>query len=142
MKTKDRPNGKTEEQAKDTVRALAALAQETRLGVFRLLVQQGPSGMAAGEVAAALEIAPATLSFHLKELSNAGLVVARQDGRFIYYSADFAAMNGLIEFLTENCCAADCGPGGSCQPSSSRINARTGDTRSAKARARKQVAKS
>ena len=90
------------------VTALAALAQATRLAVFRALVQQGPSGLAAGEIAAKLDIAPATLSFHLKELSRAGLVLARQDGRFIFYAADFAAMNELLEFLTENCCAADC----------------------------------
>jgi DNA-binding transcriptional ArsR family regulator len=109
---------------KDVVRALAALAQETRLAVFRLLVQQGPSGMAAGEIAATLDIAPATLSFHLKELSHAGLVGARQDGRFIFYSADFSAMNGLVDFLTENCCAADCGPGASCRPAKSSAKPR------------------
>jgi DNA-binding transcriptional ArsR family regulator len=107
-------------ETKQTVRALAALAQDTRLAVFRLLVQQGPSGMAAGEIAVALQISPATLSFHLKELSHAGLVLSRQDGRFIFYSADFDAMNGLLAFLTENCCAADCGscsPPTACKPS-------------------------
>ncbi|HUL67890.1 MAG TPA: metalloregulator ArsR/SmtB family transcription factor [Burkholderiaceae bacterium] len=92
----------------DAVIALAAMAQGTRLAVFRLLVQQGPTGLAAGEIAAKLDLAPATLSFHLKELNRAGLVKPRQDGRFIYYAADFAAMNELIGFLTENCCAADC----------------------------------
>jgi DNA-binding transcriptional ArsR family regulator len=101
------------------VSALAALAQDTRLAVFRLLVQQGPSGLAAGEIAAALAIAPATLSFHLKELAHARLVRARQQGRFIYYSADFAMMNDLLAFLTENCCGADgtaaaCNPAGAC----------------------------
>jgi DNA-binding transcriptional ArsR family regulator len=100
----------------EAVRALAALAQDTRLAVYRLLVQQGPSGMAAGEIAASLRISPATLSFHLKELSHAGLVVSRQEGRFIFYSADFTAMNQLLAFLTENCCAADCGP---CTPAQS-----------------------
>ena len=100
----------------NAVRALGALAQETRLGVFRLLVQQGPSGMAAGEVAEHLAIAPATLSFHLKELSHAGLVTSRQDGRFIFYAANFPAMNDLLAYLTENCCVADCGPGASCAP--------------------------
>jgi ArsR family transcriptional regulator len=94
----------------DAVAALAALAQETRLAVYRLLVQQGPSGMAAGEIAAAVKTAPATLSFHLKELAHAGLVTARQEGRFVYYAANFGAMNDLLCFLTENCCAADCGP--------------------------------
>src|SRR5262249_11759635 len=92
----------------DVVMALAAMAQATRLAVFRLLVQQGPTGLAAGEIAAKLDLAPATLSFHLKELNRAGLVKPRQDGRFIYYAADFAAMNELIGFLTENCCAGDC----------------------------------
>jgi ArsR family transcriptional regulator len=95
-------------ESNDVVTALAALAQGTRLAVFRLLVQQGPTGLAAGEIAAKLAIAPATLSFHLKELSRAGLVGTRQDGRFIFYAADFAAMNELLGFLTENCCAADC----------------------------------
>jgi DNA-binding transcriptional ArsR family regulator len=107
-------------KTKETVRALAALAQDTRLAVFRLLVQQGPSGMAAGEIAVALEISPATLSFHLKELSHAGLVLSRQEGRFVFYSANFDAMNGLLAFLTENCCAADCGPyspATACKPS-------------------------
>jgi DNA-binding transcriptional ArsR family regulator len=93
------------------VRALSAIAQETRLAVFRLLVQQGPTGLAAGEIAARLGLAPATLSFHLKELSHAALVTMRQDGRFIYYAADFDSMNTLVRFLTENCCAAD---GASC----------------------------
>lgn len=95
-------------ETNDVVAALAALAQGTRLAVFRLLVQQGPTGLAAGEIASKLDIAPATLSFHLKELNRAGLVKPRQDGRFIYYAADFPAMNELIGFLTENCCAADC----------------------------------
>jgi DNA-binding transcriptional ArsR family regulator len=111
-------------KTKDMVRSLAALAQETRLAVFRLLVQQGPSGMAAGEIAAALALSPATLSFHLKELAHAGLVLARPEGRFIFYSADFDAMNALSGFLTENCCAADCGPGASCQPASTRATKR------------------
>ncbi len=97
-------------KTKDAVVALAALAQATRLAVYRLLVQQGPSGLAAGEIASRLDIAPATLSFHLKELSHAGLVTSRQDGRFVYYAAQFEAMNELVAFLTENCCAADCGP--------------------------------
>jgi ArsR family transcriptional regulator, arsenate/arsenite/antimonite-responsive transcriptional repressor len=98
----------------DAVTALAALAQDTRLAVYRLLVQQGPSGLAAGEIAGQLGIAPATLSFHLKELAHGGLVSSRQDGRFIFYAANFDAMNALVAFLTENCCAADCGP--SCTP--------------------------
>jgi DNA-binding transcriptional ArsR family regulator len=102
-------------KAKNAVTALAALAQHTRLAVYRLLVQQGPSGMAAGEIAAALGLPPATLSFHLKELAHAGLVRARQDGRFVFYSADFAAMNALLGYLSENCCAADAGPDTGCK---------------------------
>ena len=87
------------------VTRLAALAQASRLSVFRLLVEEGPDGMAAGEIAERLGVAPNTLSFHLKELSNAGLLKSRPEGRFIYYAPDFKAMNGLLEYLTENCCA-------------------------------------
>ncbi|HEY4370750.1 MAG TPA: metalloregulator ArsR/SmtB family transcription factor [Burkholderiales bacterium] len=106
-------------ETKTAVTALAALAQETRLAIFRLLVQHGPSGMAAGEIGAELGLAPATLSFHLKELSHAGLAVARPEGRYVFYSADFARMNDLVGYLTENCCARDgssCGPGMVCAP--------------------------
>ena len=84
--------------------ALNGLAQDTRLAIFRLLVERGPEGLAAGDIAEALGLANATLSFHLKELAHAGLVSARQAGRFIYYTANFATMNGLIAYLTENCC--------------------------------------
>jgi ArsR family transcriptional regulator, arsenate/arsenite/antimonite-responsive transcriptional repressor len=100
-------------KSSQAVVALAALAQETRLNVYRLLVQQGESGLAAGEIAASLDVSPATLSFHLKELSHAGLVRSRQEGRFVYYSADFAAMTNLLAYLTENCCGdgVSCGPG-------------------------------
>lgn len=107
----------------DAVAALAALAQETRLAVYRLLVEQGSVGMSAGEIAERIGIAPAALSFHLKELSHARLVKSRQDGRFVFYSADFAAMTRLLAFLTENCCAADggqCGPA-ACAPSASSL---------------------
>jgi ArsR family transcriptional regulator, arsenate/arsenite/antimonite-responsive transcriptional repressor len=97
------------------VTRLAALAQETRLAIFRLLVQKGPEGLCAGDIQAKLKLAPATLSFHLKELSNAGLLGARQDGRFIYYAADYASMNALLGYLTENCCAGEaCDP--ACAP--------------------------
>lgn len=89
------------------VKALAALAQPTRLAIYRLLVEQGPEGMAAGEVAAKLKAAPATLSFHFRTLSHAGLVESRQEGRFVYYSANFSAMNGMVDYLTENCCGGD-----------------------------------
>lgn len=86
------------------VRALAALAQESRLAVFRLLVQKGPEGVHAGDIATRLKLAPATLSFHLKELARAGLIRARPEGRHIRYAADFKAMDSLLGYLTENCC--------------------------------------
>lgn len=89
---------------KDAVAALTALAQETRLAVFRLLVEAGEDGLCAGDIGARLGVPPATLSFHLAQLANAGLVDARQQSRYIFYSADFEAMNGLVAFLTENCC--------------------------------------
>ena len=76
----------------------------SRLDIFRLLVEKGPEGMAAGAIAERLEMPNPTFSFHLKELSHAGLVTGRQAGRFIYYSANFATVNGLVDYLTENCC--------------------------------------
>ncbi|TJY58924.1 helix-turn-helix transcriptional regulator [Sinimarinibacterium sp. CAU 1509] len=97
-------------KSQTAVMRLAALAQETRLAVFRLLVQTGPDGLCAGDIQARLKLAPATLSFHLKELSTAGLLKARQQGRFIYYAPDFKAMNALLGYLTENCC-----DGGECE---------------------------
>jgi DNA-binding transcriptional ArsR family regulator len=104
-------------KANIAVTRLAALAQETRLAIFRCLVQHGPAGLCAGDIGARLGLAPATLSFHLKELSRAGLLKARQDGRFIYYAPDFKAMDALLGYLTENCCGgASCGVG--CAPAS------------------------
>lgn len=91
-------------ESKTAVSQLSALAQENRLAIYRLLVQQGPEGIAVGRIAETLGLANATLSFHLKTLAQAGLIEARQDGRFIHYSANYPAMNGLIGFLTENCC--------------------------------------
>lgn len=96
-------------ETKHVLSALSALAQESRLAVFRLLVQAGPAGMSPGKIGEQLGIPASSLSFHLKELAHAGLVTPRQDGRFVIYVADFAAMNGVIGFLTENCCG-----GGSC----------------------------
>jgi len=104
--------------AKTVVASLAALAQESRLAIYRQLVEAGPTGLSVGEIGATLKVAPATLSFHLKALSHAGLVQSRQDGRYLYYSANYERMNGLLGYLTENCCAADgvdcattgCGP--------------------------------
>ena len=91
-------------ETKTAVTALAALAQETRLSIFRLLVRAGPEGVPAGRISEELEVPSATLSFHLKDLAHAGLVTPRQEGRFIYYSADFEGMAGLMSFITQNCC--------------------------------------
>lgn len=88
----------------DAVAALAALAQEHRLAVFRLLVQAGPEGLPAGEVADALELSPSALTFHFDRLRGAGLVTVRREGRSMIYAAQFDAMNALLGFLTENCC--------------------------------------
>lgn len=102
----------------DVITALAALAQDSRLAIYRLLVKRGPEGYAAGEIGDRLKIAGPSLSFHLKELAHAGLVTARKDGRFIYYSAHFERMNDLVGYLTENCCSqgAVCAP--VCAPNS------------------------
>lgn len=89
----------------DAVAALAALAQDNRLDVFRLLVQAGPEGMSAGEVAIALDIAPNTLTFHFDRLRNAGLVSVQREGRSMIYTARYETMNGLLSFLSANCCA-------------------------------------
>jgi DNA-binding transcriptional ArsR family regulator len=89
------------------VNALAALAQSSRLTVFRLLVQAGPAGLPAGKISEATGISPSSLSFHLKELLHAAMVTSRQDGRFVIYAANFETMNTLLAFLTENCCGGN-----------------------------------
>jgi ArsR family transcriptional regulator, arsenate/arsenite/antimonite-responsive transcriptional repressor len=91
--------------------ALAGLAHDTRLAIFRLLVPAGPQGIPAGSLGEQLQLAPATLSFHLKELRHAGLVSQRREGRTIFYAANYPAINWLIAYLTENCCQ-----GGACLP--------------------------
>lgn len=91
-------------KSQSAVLSLAALAHESRLAVFRLLVRKGPEGLCPGDIMGKLKLAPATLSFHLKELSAAGLIRSRQEGRFIYYHPDFKVMNALVGYLTENCC--------------------------------------
>ena len=91
-------------ETKQAIQSLAALAQESRLSIFRLLIQAGPAGMAAGAIGEALDLPPATLSFHLAGLARAGLAQSRQEGRFVIYRADYAAMNELVGFLTDNCC--------------------------------------
>lgn len=103
----------------NAVAALAALAQENRLAIFRLLVEAGPEGMAAGQVAERLGLAPNTLTFHFDRLRFAGLVTVRRDGRSMIYAAQFEAMNDLVCFLTENCCQGaheKCTPVTVCEP--------------------------
>jgi len=99
---------------KEAVSAFAALAQESRLAVFRLLVENGPEGLTPGVICEALAMAPATLSFHLKTLAQAGLVVATQQGRFLRYRALMPSIRALAEFLTKDCCkgqSSQCFPG-------------------------------
>lgn len=91
----------------NAIAALAALAQESRLSAFRLLVQAGPAGLSASRIAEALQIPSSSLSFHLKELSHAGLIAPRQEGRFIIYAARFDTMSALLGFLSENCCGGN-----------------------------------
>lgn len=127
MKSPARRTDPAAAEATRAVAALAALAQHTRLAIFRLLVEHAREGLTPGAIAGRLDLAPATLSFHLKELVNAGLVADQREGRFIRYRPDVAAMNGLIAYLTENCCrasggaacATECGPS-ACAPTSPR----------------------
>ena len=104
-------------QTKKAIAALGALAQETRLGIFRLLVQAGPSGLAAGHIAEKLGAASPTLSFHLQQLMFAGLIEQRRQSRSLIYTANFDAMNGLVGFLTENCCGRGACAPAVCEPS-------------------------
>ena len=105
------------------VDALAALAQGTRLKAYRLLVEAGAEGLPAGRIGEQLDLPPATLSFHLAHLARAGLVRSRQEGRFIYYSADFQNMNALVGYLTENCCGGEsCAPGCAPLPTKGKAN--------------------
>ena len=102
-------------EAAEFVRALGALAQEHRLAAFRLLVQAGAEGLAAGDIAQRLEIAPSSMSFHLATLAHAGLVSQRRQSRLIIYTANYAAMNALMGYLTENCCGGTpCDDAGAC----------------------------
>jgi ArsR family transcriptional regulator len=112
-------NSRRNMETSDAVTALAALAQDNRLDVFRLLVQAGPEGLPAGRVASQLGLAPNTLTFHFDRLRSAGLVTVRRDGRSMIYAARFATMNALLGFLTENCCCGEpekCAPVASCKP--------------------------
>jgi ArsR family transcriptional regulator len=104
-------------KSKDAIDALSALASEARLAVFRLLVRRGPEGFTPSDLSERLEIPGPTLSFHLKELVRAGLLVSRREGRNLYYSPSFERMNALVSFLTENCCSlSDDACNESCQP--------------------------
>jgi ArsR family transcriptional regulator, arsenate/arsenite/antimonite-responsive transcriptional repressor len=99
------------------IRALGALAHEHRLSIYRLLVQRGPEGLPAGAIGEQVGLVPSSLTFHLQNLQRAGLITQRRDSRQLFYAADFTAMNGLVGYLTENCCgnsSADCSP--SCAP--------------------------
>jgi len=109
--------------------SLAALGHETRLAIFRLLVQAGPKGVNAGLICELLELAPATLSFHLAHLTRVGLIRGRQEGRFIFYVADYAAMDALLAFLTDNCCQ-----GAQCLPKTASVAPPAKRRRSAAAR--------
>src|SRR5215469_17337441 len=103
----------------DAVAALAALAQDNRLDMFRLLVEAGPEGVAAGKVSDRLGLAPNTLTFHFDRLRDAGLVTVRREGRSMIYAAQFSTMNALLAYLTENCCrgaAETCAPDATCKP--------------------------
>jgi ArsR family transcriptional regulator len=118
---------------KNAIAALGALAQETRLDLFRLLVTCGPAGLPAGDIARRLSVLPSSLSFHLQQLVHAGLITQRRLGRQLIYSAEYTMMNGLIAYLTENCC----GQGASCAPVCTPADAfATGDSDEALPRAR------
>jgi ArsR family transcriptional regulator, arsenate/arsenite/antimonite-responsive transcriptional repressor len=112
-------------KTKQAIAALGALAQETRLAAFRLLVQAGPDGLPAGEIADKLGLPASSLSFHLAQLTQAGMVVQLRAGRSLIYSIDFQSMNGLMAYLTENCCAGDsavCAP--ACEPATKSVKTR------------------
>ncbi|MBO0737637.1 MAG: helix-turn-helix transcriptional regulator [Alphaproteobacteria bacterium] len=118
---------------KAAIVALGALAQETRLGLFRLLVASGPEGLPAGVIAERLGVLPSSLTFHLNQLHHAGLITQRRRSRQLIYSAEYGAMNDLLAYLTENCC----GRGRSCAPACNPADAfTTGDSDEAVARTR------
>ncbi len=122
-------------ESKTVIGALGALAHESRLDIYRLLVQAGPAGLAVGAIGDKLDLAPATLSFHLAGLRHAGLVSERREGRTLYQAADFSAMNGLVGYLSENCCrGADCGV--ACAPNPKTVSKEK--TRETPARARRR----
>jgi ArsR family transcriptional regulator len=103
-------------EAKQVVAALNALAHETRLAVFRLLVQRGPDGLSAGTIAQRLDLPPSSLTFHLQQLTHAGLITQRRLSRQLFYATDFAVMNTVMGYLTENCCGTDAACAPVCRP--------------------------
>ena len=121
-------------ETSQAIEALAALAQDTRLKVFHLLVEAGPEGLAAGRIGEQLDLPPPTLSFHLAQLARAGLAQSRQDGRFVIYRADFQNMNELVSYLTDNCCG-----GRSCAPVSSQLPRTKGVQHETVSRARRRT---
>lgn len=121
-------------KASRAVNALAALAQHTRLAIYRMLVQAGPDGMAAGAIGERLGLPAPTLSFHLAALARAGLAASRQQGRYVIYRADYARMNALIAFLTENCC----GTGRPCAPRRNVSETAQGEEHEKNARSRRR----
>jgi ArsR family transcriptional regulator, arsenate/arsenite/antimonite-responsive transcriptional repressor len=129
-------------KSKQAIDALGALAQETRLAIFRLLVRQGPDGLPAGAIAERLEIPAPTMSFHLAYLSRAGLVTSRREGRSIVYAADYRGMNALRTYLTEDCCQGRpeiCRiPTVGCGPAKEPLPVRSGDSHEAPARVRRR----
>jgi DNA-binding transcriptional ArsR family regulator len=116
------------------VQTLGALAQESRLSIFRFLIQAGPAGLAAGSIGEKLDLPPATLSFHLAGLTRAGLAKSRQDGRFVIYTADFDSMNALLAYLTANCCG-----GAACAPSSCQTETMKGNEHEKAPRTRRRA---
>ena len=118
-------------EKKTALAALAALSQETRLDLFRLLVTIGPDGLSAGIIADRLGVLPASLTFHLKELQHAGLIAQRRLGRQLIYSAEYGAMNALLAYLTENCCGRDTVNAPVCDPAAGCSSDATGRTTAA-----------
>jgi ArsR family transcriptional regulator, arsenate/arsenite/antimonite-responsive transcriptional repressor len=116
-------------KTKQVLAALSALSQETRLALFRLLIKRGPEGMPAGVIAEQLGVPPSSLSFHLQQLVHAGLITQRRLSRQLIYSADYTAMNGLMAYLSENCCGvASCAP--VCDPAAAFVSGKLGNAAS------------
>lgn len=103
-------------ETKRAIEALGALAHEYRLGIYRLLVERGPEGLAAGAIGESVGLAPSSLTFHLQNLHRAGLIVQRRESRSLIYSVDFDAMNDLVGYLTDNCCAGSSSGATACEP--------------------------